>query len=363
MGGWVGGGGGDEGGLGSTLTRSLLPTFTAAELEEADSLVGDVMKEAGQLVSHLSEEQAQQVLDGLKQGVRPVAQRPRDQMVIQELERMREEDEVVQQHALDDVLREGEALLNALPHADAIALLQEVKRSSNKSPVAVALRTHARAVEEDAIFQAEALLYGEQMVEAVLNQAASEDKRVVYQEEEKVAVVDELDTVLREGELVLEALRDEAAFSILEHIKRPQTPLGEMLRRRLTPAYTRDTLTYTRDTPVYTRDAVGRIILEDGSRRVIPPLSEGGWEAGKEIDRERALARLSSPDELGSGAAAAVGDDDEMFDDEMFEQQPSASAREEIERTVREILEEGGNDAEAMVMSSVGSSQAQIHKF
>jgi hypothetical protein len=213
-------------------------------------------------------------------------------------------------------------------------------------------------VEEDAIFQAEALLYGEQMVEAVLNRAANEDKRVVYQEEEKVVVVDEMDAVLREGELVLEALPDEAAFSILEHIKRPQTPLGEMLRRRLTPAYTRDTLAYTRDTPVYTRDAVGRIILEDGSRRVIPPLSERGWGAGREIERESPRARLSSAVELGSGSATAVGDDDEMF-----ERQPSASAREEIERTVREILEVGGNDAEAMVMSSVGSSQAQIHKF
>jgi hypothetical protein len=314
--------------------RSLLPTLTAAELEEADSLVGDVMKEAGQLVSHLPEEQAQQVLDGLKQGVSPVAQRLRAQLVIQELERLREEDEVVQQHALDDVLREGEALLNALPHADAIALLQEVKRSNNKSPVAIALRTHARAVEEDVIFQAEALLYGEQMVEAVMNHAANEDNRLEEEEEQRV---------VREGEMVLEALPNEAAWSILEQIQRPQTPLGEMLRRRLTPAYT--------------RDAVGRIILEDGLCRVIPPLSERGWGAGREIERERARARLSSADELGSGAAAGVGDDNEMS-----ESQPTASAREEIERTVREILEEGGHDAEAMAMSSAGSSQAQILK-
>ncbi len=80
--------------------------------------------------------------------------------------------------------------------------------------------------------------------------------------------------------------------------------------------------------------------------------------AGGEIESARARAHLSSADELGSGAAAGVGNDDEML-----ERHPSASAREEIERTVREILEEGSKDAEAMAMSSVGSSQAQIHKF
>ena len=41
------------GGLVSSQTRSLLDPLTAAELEEADALVADVMREAGQLVSDL----------------------------------------------------------------------------------------------------------------------------------------------------------------------------------------------------------------------------------------------------------------------------------------------------------------------
>jgi len=62
---------------------------------------------------------------------------------------------------------QGEALLRLLPDDDAKTLLQLVDSSRNNNAVVGALRVRVRCVEEDAVFQAEALLAAQTLVSTV----------------------------------------------------------------------------------------------------------------------------------------------------------------------------------------------------
>jgi len=110
---------------------SMNATLTAAELDEAEQIVADVVEsDSRELVEQAACEQR-----------------------------------------LDDILREGELLLQLLPDSDARALLQIIDytprvdaetrahaHSSNNNPVVSALRSQVYNAEEDALLQAEALL-------------------------------------------------------------------------------------------------------------------------------------------------------------------------------------------------------------
>ena len=69
--------------------RQLLDPLTAAELEEADAMVADIMKEASRLVHALPHNQAQEVFDGIQRGTSPVAEAIRDKLRAREEARVR----------------------------------------------------------------------------------------------------------------------------------------------------------------------------------------------------------------------------------------------------------------------------------
>jgi len=143
------------------------------------------LKEAGTRLLHaLPKERLDNLLNDVQCSTSPVAEAIRAQLLAHEHARVLEEDQ--QQHddqLLEDILLEGELLLRLLPDHSAQRLLQildytprtdnvsgDALHSCNQNPVVTVLRAHSHLVEEDALFQADALLAGTTLASTVVDE-------------------------------------------------------------------------------------------------------------------------------------------------------------------------------------------------
>ena len=263
----------------SSHHRGLLDPLTPAELEEADAMVADIMQEATDLMSQLPEQHLQGVLEEVNRGHSPVAQLFREHLALREHARM--EDLAACEDGLDEILREGEALLQRLPDGDARALFQILDytprsdsepnphpHSSNNNAVVCALRAHARQVEDDALVEAEAMLASEGLIDSILDAAV---------------VSDSVEALLEEGQALLDQLPDTAAKDVLEDLQRATSPVADLLRNK----------SASPDLILHTSLRLGGLVPYGGSGKEV--------QVGKEGEEE-----VQEPEVMNSGRAALM---------------------------------------------------------